>query len=60
MRLRLLALAFGIALGPINRAQAQVSMDASGTGLIILGYDSRTCDGSLEGALHYNSVDGLI
>jgi len=34
---------------------AQVAMDASGMGLVIVGYDSRTCDGSIEGAIRYNS-----
>lgn len=56
MRLSLLALACGVALtAPVAQGQAQVAMDASGMGLVIVGYDSRTCDSSIEGAIRYNS-----
>ena len=38
-----------------HQARAQVSMDASGVGLVILGYDTRSCTSSIEGAVRYNS-----
>jgi len=41
-------------------AHAQVSMDASGMGLVIVGYDSRICDSSIEGAIRYDSSANSI
>jgi len=40
-----------------HSAHAQTSFDGSGAngGSIILGYDSRDCDGTIEGAIRYNS-----
>lgn len=56
MRLSLLAVICGFALFvPVSKGQAQVAMDASGMGLVILGYDNRTCDTSIEGAIRYDS-----
>jgi len=37
------------------QARAQVALDASGMGLIILGYDAQSCSSTIEGAIHYNS-----
>ncbi len=40
-------------LSPLTHAQ-EISADFSG-GSVEIGYDSRTCDASLEGAIRYNS-----
>ena len=53
-RLRLISLT-ALALVVATSPHAQVAMDASGMGLVIVGYDSRTCDSSIEGAIRYNS-----
>lgn len=57
MRHKLLALACGLTLCAYSSShgQAQVAMDASGMGLVILGYDGRACDSSIEGAIRYYS-----
>ena len=36
--------------------QAQVALDASNGGLVILGYDTQTCSSPIEGALRYDSA----
>ena len=52
----LLALVFTLA----HQAHAQTSLNAGGAngGSVIVGFDSRTCDSSIEGAVRYHSTGG--
>ncbi|WP_146188842.1 hypothetical protein [Albidovulum aquaemixtae] len=60
MRISFLILFFGFVVPQIiSAAHAQTAADLRGGGdpggSIIPGYDSRTCDGTIEGAIRYNS-----
>ena len=60
MRHRLrLAAAVLIALAPLS-AQAQETSGSFSEGAVLIGYDNRNCDASLEGSIRYNSAISTI
>ena len=56
MRIRLLIATALIASAISSPAAAQIGFNASSEGSITVGYDSRTCDSTIEGAIRYNSA----